>query len=403
MNRTRPLKRYCVAPGEYGINVASDRYQPSGVRLLRTSDVTENGALRSDDDAVYVADADTDGLLLCPGDLLFSRSGTLGRALLYPGSDEPATFAGYLVRFKVLPEFEPRFLFYCSQSAYFKQQIEADAIQSTIGNFNAEKYANLRVPEMSGALQRRIAAFLDAETARIDVLIEKKRRIIALLGQRRAVAIGSELRAEDWPRAKLSLIARLGSGHTPSRSRPEWWEDCTIPWITTGDVSQMRGDRIEFLDNTKLRISLAGLANSAAELHPAGTVVLSRTASVGFSAVMGRAMATSQDFATWTCGPGLRPRFLLLCLRAMRPELLGRLAIGSTHKTIYMPDIEAIRVPLPPVNEQDRIVESVWRGLRPIDKAVDANNTQIDLLREHRQALITAAVTGQIDLAQAAA
>src|SRR5581483_11600705 len=124
-----------------------------------------------------------------------------------------------------------------------------------------------------------------------------------------------------WPRVKLTLLARLGSGHTPSRSRPEWWEDPTIPWITTGDIAQMRGDRIEFIESTKFSISELGLANSAAELHPAETVVLSRTASVGFSAIMARPMATSQDFATWTCSPRLRPRFLLLCLRAMRAEL----------------------------------------------------------------------------------
>ncbi len=75
----------------------------------------------------------------------------------------------------------------------------------------------------------------------------------------------------------------------------------------------------------------------------------------------GGEMATSQDFATWTRGPLLRPRFLLLCLRAMREDLLGRLAMGSTHKTIFMPDIQSLRIPLPPVDEQDEIVEAVWQ------------------------------------------
>ena len=106
-------------------------------------------------------------------------------------------------------------------------------------------------------------------------------------------------------------------------------------------------------------------------------------------------MATSQDFATWTCGPALSPRFLLVCLRAMRSELLGRLAMGSTHKTIYMPDIEAIRVPLPSIEEQIRVADDLWRKLRPIDSALEVISRQIELLRERRQAFITAAVTGQ--------
>jgi type I restriction enzyme S subunit len=288
---------------------------------------------------------------------------------------------------------------------YLLQTSRLDELSEDVGvpGLSREKAYAVRVSLVPLAVQREIADFLDSETARIDALIEKKRRMIDALEERRIAIASACVTNPTWPHAKLTLLARLGSGHTPSRERPDWWEDPTIPWITTGDVQQMRGDRIEFIEETKFAISELGLANSAAELHPTGTVVLSRTASVGFSAIMARPMATSQDFATWTCGPRLNPRFLLLVLRAMRQELLGRLAMGSTHKTIYMPDIEAIRVPLPSIDEQSRAVEEVWERLRPIDSAVDAIASQIDLLRERRQALITAAVTGQLDLGKAAA
>ena len=106
-------------------------------------------------------------------------------------------------------------------------------------------------------------------------------------------------------------------------------------------------------------------------------------------------MATSQDFAAWTCGSKLDPRFLLLCLRAMRPDLLGRLATGSTHKTIYMPDIQSLSIPLPPMEEQAEIVGAVWQVLSALGTAQDRLREQVDLLAEHRQALITEAVTGE--------
>jgi type I restriction enzyme, S subunit len=77
--------------------------------------------------------------------------------------------------------------------------------------------------------------------------------------------------------------------------------------------------------------------------------------------------------------------------------------MGSTHQTIYMPDIERISVPLPPLDEQDAIVDDVWRRLRPVDAAVDAIQRQIELLVERRQALIAGAVSGELDLATAAA
>lgn len=301
------------------------------------------------------------------------------------------------------PRLDSRFFAWWAQSDACIEEIVARSVGVSYPAVNASDIGDLRIELPTLREQREIAEYLEAETGRIDTLLEKKRRTIAVLQERRvAITVGCVMNP-TWPRVKLTLLARLGSGHTPSRGRPEWWESPRIPWITTGDVVQMRGDRIEFIEATKLSISELGLANSAAELHPTGTVVLSRTASVGFSAIMARPMATSQDFATWTCGPRLQPRFLLLCLRAMRSELLGRLAMGSTHKTIYMPDIEGIRVQLPTLEEQERVVNEAWARLRPIDEAVVAMERQIELLREHRQALITAAVTGELDVAKAAA
>lgn len=184
-----------------------------------------------------------------------------------------------------------------------------------------------------------------------------------------------------WPTVPIRLVARLGTGHTPSRSVPAYWEDCTIPWITLADVWQLRSGTQSMIGTTKEKISPLGMANSAAVRHPAGTVILSRTASVGFSAIMGADMATSQDFATWTCGPRLEPRFLLHALRAAAPDL-RRVATGSTHKTIYMPDIEQLRVPLPPRDEQRRIANFLDAETARIDELVNAQRRVVTLLKE---------------------
>jgi type I restriction enzyme, S subunit len=264
--------------------------------------------------------------------------------------------------------------------------------------------------------QRRIADYLDAETVQIDSLMRILQKTKAVLLERRAAYVFAAVTGSDianqmpskiawtntipaaWESIKLGHLAHMGSGHTPSRTHPEWWEDCIIPWITTGEVSQVRDDRREVLTETRECISEVGMANSAAELHPKGTVVLCRTASAGYSAVMGEDMATSQDFATWTCGPRLDPFYLLWCLRAMRSDLLGRLAMGSTHKTIYVPDLQALRIPLPSIAEQHQVVADIRANNTAVDAAVDAIDRQAALLTERRQALITVAVTGRISL-----
>ncbi|MFF0108871.1 restriction endonuclease subunit S [Streptomyces hirsutus] len=193
------------------------------------------------------------------------------------------------------------------------------------------------------------------------------------------------LSASRWPTAPIRLVARLGSGHTPSRSKPEYWENCTVPWITLADVWQLRSGRTDVITDTNEMISPLGLANSSAVKHPAGTVILSRTASVGFSAIMGRDMATSQDFATWSCGPNLDPRYLLHALRGMAPDL-KRIAMGSTHKTIYMPDIEQLRVPLPPLEMQRRIAEFLDTETTRIDALSAMRERQVSLLEERMMA-----------------
>jgi type I restriction enzyme S subunit len=87
----------------------------------------------------------------------------------------------------------------------------------------------------------------------------------------------------------------------------------------------------------------------------------------------------------------------------MRQDLLGRLATGSTHKTIYMPDLHALRIPLPPIGEQDQIVDGVWAKLSAGFLLARQLKAQIALLQERRQALITAAVTGELEIPGVAA
>ncbi|MGW3597130.1 restriction endonuclease subunit S [Streptomyces sp. NPDC005167] len=316
------------------------------------------------------------------------------------------------------PGIDMRFVAYALPSSL--EIINDLTFSTTVKHLSSADVLSERIMLPSLEEQRRIADFLDAETARIDGLVDTEQRVLDRLAERRTAGVVAAVSGgehtgrrestlawlesipEWWQEVRVGLLARMGSGHTPSRLHPEWWVDCTIPWITTGEVKQVRNDRLEDLHETREKISELGLANSAAELHPKGTVFLCRTAaSAGYSGVMGSDMATSQDIVTWTCGPRLNPYYLLWCLRAMRPDLLGRLAMGSTHKTIYVPDLQMLRVPLPSLEEQREIVDSIHQQNSRIDTLTDKVRRQIELLTERRQALITAAVTGQFDVSTA--
>lgn len=158
---------------------------------------------------------------------------------------------------------------------------------------------------------------------------------------------------------KLLDLARLESGHTPSRRHPEWWGG-DVPWLALPDIRKLHGKHVY---KTTENINEAGLANSSARLLPAGTVCLSRTASVGYVTILGKPMATSQDFANWICEPEkLDPEFLMYSFMASQ-DYLREMGSGAVHKTIYMPAIESFHICAPEIGEQRRIARALRQRL----------------------------------------
>lgn len=369
-----------------------------------------------------VTEKERAGRVLRKGDLLLEKSGggenqPVGCVVLY---DDP--------RSAVCSNFVARMVAATGQNSSYWRYVHAAAyaIRLTIGSINQtsgiqnldqDRYFNEYAAFPPQAEQAAIAAFLDREAGKIDALVEEQRCLIDLLKEKRQAVISravtkglnpnvpmKDSRVEwlgkvpaHWTPMPIRLAARLESGHTPSRSRPDWWVDCTVPWFTLADVWQIRSGGADVVYETKEMVSELGLANSSARLLPKGTVMLSRTASVGFSAIMGVDMATTQDFANWVCGEALLPEFLLCVFRSMSGEF-RRLMMGSTHNTIYMPDIQAFRFALPPIEEQRAIVAYVRQVTDSFDALTTEAHRGVDLLLERRAALIAAAVTGKIDV-----
>lgn len=193
------------------------------------------------------------------------------------------------------------------------------------------------------------------------------------------VAVPPEGMAEapqGWRWAKLGDLARLESGHTPSRSRPDWWGG-DISWVSLTEIRALDGTWVE---STQIKTNEAGIANSSARILPRGTVCFSRTASVGFVTLMARPMATSQDFANWVCGDELDPEFLMYALIGSRRELRA-LATGATHKTIYMPMLGSFHLCLPDRATQGAIVQALKAQLAAAEEARQAVQAQLDEIK----------------------
>ena len=387
-------------------------------RYLRNTDVQWDLINEDDLPQMDFSPGERERYLVQKGDLLVCEGGEIGRSAIWT-RDYSCYYQKALHRLRPhrSSRDSPRFMFYSLALAVKQSRFIAGAGAATIAHLPAESLRRYRFAFPPFVEQIQIAKFLDYETARIDALIEKQQQLIALLKEKRQAVIshavtkglnpnapmrdsGVEWLGDvpaHWRCGKMKYFASLRSGHTPSRSKPEYWEDCFIPWFSLADVWQLRDGKQTFLGETKESISELGLANSAAELLPAGTVVLSRTASVGFSGIMPVPMATTQDFVNWVPGDALSSTYLLFVFRAMAPEF-ERLKMGSTHKTIYMPDAMRFSCPLPPSDEQSEIVDFLARKVQELEDATNRARDLVDLLQERRTALISAAVTGKIDV-----
>lgn len=168
-----------------------------------------------------------------------------------------------------------------------------------------------------------------------------------------AVGMPTAAPAEGWQWRKLTDLSRLETGHTPSRRKPEYW-DGDIPWVGIRDATANHG---RTLPDTMQHVTQEGIDNSSARVLPKNTVCLSRTASVGYVIVMGREMATSQDFVNWVCDEKkLDYRYLKYVLLAERNSF-NRFSHGTTHQTIYFPEVKAFHICAPNVAEQRAIAD----------------------------------------------
>ncbi len=192
----------------------------------------------------------------------------------------------------------------------------------------------------------------------------------------------------EWAVELLDELALRGSGHTPNKNHPEYWNG-GIKWVSLAD--SWRLDRVHISD-TETEISEQGIQNSSAVRHPSGIVVLSRDAGVGKSAITTCEMAVSQHFMCWRCGPRLDKYFLYYWFQHRKWEF-ENIATGSTIPTIGLPFFRKYRIVAPVAIEEQRAIGGV---LLATDEQVFALESELDKLREVKAGLMDDLLTGRV-------
>ncbi|NOT13372.1 MAG: hypothetical protein HOP23_16330 [Methylococcaceae bacterium] len=160
--------------------------------------------------------------------------------------------------------------------------------------------------------------------------------------------------ASAYPSVLLGDVCRFIGGGTPSRKRDDYFNG-NIPWATVKDFKTFR------IFDTEDHISEAGLADSASNLVPAGTVLLVTRVGLGKVAIAEQSLAINQDIKAVIPTPEIIPEFLFWFLLSKGSEI-ERMGAGATVKGVTLNDVRSIKMPLPPLDEQRRIVDILSRA-----------------------------------------
>lgn len=304
----------------------------------------------------------------------------------------------------------PKYVFYCLKSRNFQDAIALNWSYGTQQNIGMGVLENIRVPLPPVATQKTIAYLLDRETARIDALIEKKQRLIELLKEKRQAVITQAVMMGLDPNVPMkdSGVEWLGKV-------PEHWEQRRLKSLYRQEkrqnhpglqvLSVYRDHGVVLKDSRDDNANKTPLDLSAYQKVSPGDLVINKMkawqGSLGVSEHIG---ITSPDYVVYVPTHKEVSRFLHFLLREKTMAEVYRSNSNGIRPQQWRlePDrFENIRIYLPPSDEQTAIVDYIERGLSKMENLSLQVARGIELLQERRASLITAAVTGQIDVRNA--
>jgi type I restriction enzyme S subunit len=409
------LKFLAAEPIKNGIGEAGAYDDPDWPRYVRITDIAGPRTLREDTfkslppELAHEAPFKT-------GDLLLAAVGaTYGKSYLHLQDCGSVCFAGYMVRFSPNDELLPDYAAYWSESSAYWALVQSRVVQATIQNFSAAKYKELSMPLPGIAEQHAIATFLDRETARIDALVAKKQRLIELLQEQRTALITRAVTKGLDPTARMKESGVEWLGEIPAhweirpftkyvKERADY-RGKTPTKVTSGIfLVTARNIRMGWIDYECSQEFVA--EDEYDEIMRRGLpriddILFTTEAPLGNMALVDREdIALAQRVIRFRVRPDIfNSRFTLNAMMSGYFQAqLKTLSTGSTAEGLKASKLPMLWLVAPPVLEQQTIAEAIQRETEKVKMLIESISSAISRLEELRAALISAAVTGKIDV-----
>ena len=364
----------------------------TGVLLLKTGNIGLNKLLLND--VSYVTQEFHEANVksqLSSGDIIIARHGDSGKSAVIPDNISEANCLN-VVKLKKSNLMNGDFYAYLLNSNKYQQFLNASQGGSVQGVINTSDIIELKVVLPPSEEQHTIAAFLDRETGRIDTLIEKKERQVELLQEKRTTLISHAVTKGLDPDVKMkdSGVEWLGEF-------PEHWEMLALKRLAslksgesiTVESIDKDGDYPVFGGN-----GLRGYTTTFT--HDGNYVLIGRQGALcgNINYAQGQFWASEHAVVVSPIGP-VETKWLGELLRAMN---LNQYSVSAAQPGLSVEMVSNLSIPQPPLQEQSTIATFLNRKTGHIDILTTKVYESISKLREYRTALISAAVTGKIDV-----
>lgn len=197
---------------------------------------------------------------------------------------------------------------------------------------------------------------------------------------------------ENWVWVRLGAVTKVVGGGTPSTSKKEYYDEGNISWLSPVDLSNYNGI---YISRGNKMITLEGLNNSSAKLLPKDTVCLTSRAPIGYVAIAEKELCTNQGFKSFLPSPTYLAKFLYWYLKGNK-ELLESKASGTTFLELSASKAATIEFPLPPLSEQQRIVERIEELFAKLDEAKEGLQDVAGSFAVRKAAILHKAFTGEL-------
>jgi type I restriction enzyme S subunit len=279
----------------------------------------------------------------------------------------------------------PRYIYFAVNQ--YLDKIEQDTGYTTVKHISAKQVLGITIPLPPLPEQKRIVDLVSS----VDSYIEALQQQLESAKRSRNAVLHELLTAggDDWVETTLGEVAEVIGGGTPSTRIGEYWEG-DIVWLTPTEITSQDG---KVVSDSIRKITDLGFRNSGAQMLPKDSVILTSRASVGFVALAGKELCTNQGFQSLIPKPSVLSKFLMFWIQLNRPEFESRSA-GSTFKEISKSNVKSIKLELPPLAEQKRIVEIV----NTIDEVISQTELTSSKAQKLRSGLLSDLLSGEHEI-----